>query len=98
MTDTLPAEYASIHQQLKQRLDDVPDVTLALDGWTSPRKESIYSFIIILPDRTSHIRATFEISAERHTGEYIAGMGKHLRGRVFLPLHLLNCGVLCDCL
>jgi Protein of unknown function (DUF 659) len=98
MTEILPAEYANIQEQLKQRLDDVPDITLALDGWTSPRRESIYSFIIILPDRSSHIWATKEISAEGHTGEYIAGMGKRLRGSVFLALQLLNCSVLCDCL
>jgi hypothetical protein len=98
MTEILPAEYVHIHQHVKQRLDDVPDITLALDGWTSPRMESIYSFIIILPDSSRHVWATKENSAERNTGIYIAGIGKHLRGWVFLALQLLNCGMLCDCL
>jgi hypothetical protein len=59
MTEILPAEYVNIHQQLNQRLDDVQDITLALDGWKSPRKQSIYSFIIILPAANCRAASAF---------------------------------------
>ncbi|KAL0019646.1 hypothetical protein WJX77_008589 [Trebouxia sp. C0004] len=47
-------------------------MTLALDGWSNARMESIYSFNIIFPDRRVILLKANELSSLTHSAENIA--------------------------
>ena len=53
-------------------------MTLALDGWSNARMESIYSFNIIFPDRRVSLLKADELSSLTHSAENIAGASECL--------------------
>ncbi|PKK58345.1 hypothetical protein RhiirC2_796458 [Rhizophagus irregularis] len=48
------------------------NLTLALDGWSSPNHRSIWNFTILTPNRKEYIFQLSDLSSDSHTGEYIA--------------------------
>jgi hypothetical protein len=45
---------------------------LALDGWSSPNHRSIWNFTILTPTRKEYIIQLSDLSADSHTGDFIA--------------------------
>ena len=47
-------------------------IILGLDGWSNPKNNSIYNFIIITPDRKEFLYLLKDFSAESHTADFLA--------------------------
>lgn len=50
-------------------------LTMALDGWSNARMESVYAFNIIFPDRRVILLKSEDLSTTTHSGQNIAGGG-----------------------
>ncbi|CAG8836442.1 35714_t:CDS:2, partial [Gigaspora margarita] len=48
------------------------DALSALNGWTSPRGDSLYNFIITTPNHYEYLYALANYSGEHQTGNFIA--------------------------
>lgn len=48
-------------------------ITITVDGWSNLRMDSIYACLAITPDRRCHMLSAEDLSAESHTGKFIAG-------------------------
>ncbi|GBC16237.2 ribonuclease H-like domain-containing protein [Rhizophagus irregularis DAOM 181602=DAOM 197198] len=60
----------TVDQQLT--LDKESDLTLGFDGWTSPRGQSLYVFILITRERKEIIHSLKNLSSESHTAKFLA--------------------------
>jgi hypothetical protein len=45
---------------------------LGLDGWSNPKSNSIYNFIITTPNRKEFLYSLKDFSAESHTADFLA--------------------------
>lgn len=53
-----------------------------VDGWSSPLKQSIYSFVILLPDRKQYIYSIEDYSSHSHTSDFNAEKIIHILEQV----------------
>lgn len=49
-------------------------LTYTIDGWSDAQMRSIYAHMIITADRAAYVLKYEDLSSEKHTKEYIAGM------------------------
>ncbi|CAG8855247.1 8749_t:CDS:2, partial [Gigaspora margarita] len=68
----LDGEIARIVVKVEAELQNTDNLTLSLDGWTSPRGDSLYNFIIATPNRHEYLYALDDYSGEHQTGNFIA--------------------------
>ena len=45
---------------------------IGFDGWTSPLGQSLYAFVIMMPDRKEIIHCIKDLSANFHTANFLA--------------------------
>ncbi|EXX61403.1 hypothetical protein RirG_171450 [Rhizophagus irregularis DAOM 197198w] len=65
-------ETSRINKKVDVIIKNSSNLTLALDGWTSPTGASIYNYIILTPDREQYLYALHDYSSDHHTGEFLA--------------------------
>jgi hypothetical protein len=70
----LEQEYLGVIAKLKEKIGWSQNLTLAVDGWTDALKRSIFAFVLQFPDRTAHLLASRQAFADKHIGEFIAGV------------------------
>ncbi|CAB4481282.1 unnamed protein product [Rhizophagus irregularis] len=46
--------------------------TIALDGWTDPRGNSLWAFILLTPSRKEYLLQLEDLSKNSHTAEYLS--------------------------
>ncbi|CAJ0637179.1 14318_t:CDS:2 [Entrophospora sp. SA101] len=63
---------AFITGEINDMLNVETNLTLALDGWTSPSGQSLYAFIIITKDRREIVHSIQNLSKESHTGIFLS--------------------------
>ncbi|GBC53617.1 ribonuclease H-like domain-containing protein [Rhizophagus irregularis DAOM 181602=DAOM 197198] len=68
----LSEETSRINKKVDVIIKNSSNLTLALDGWTSPTGTSIYNYIILTPDREQYLYALHDYSSDHHTGEFLA--------------------------
>jgi hypothetical protein len=47
-------------------------VLIALDGWSNPRNNSLWNFVILTSDHKEHLYKIKDLSSFNHTGEYLS--------------------------
>ncbi len=72
-TTLLTEEFMRVQLAFKVRLERSGNLTLALDGRTSARGQSLYAVNVLFPDRTVHVLAVEDLSLETHTAAYLTG-------------------------
>ncbi|CAG8777132.1 31710_t:CDS:2, partial [Gigaspora margarita] len=68
----LDQEVLKIDGRIDNELEDEANLTLSLDGWTSPTRDSVYNFIITTPKRKEYLIKLKEYNKVCHTGEFMA--------------------------
>jgi hypothetical protein len=68
----LNKEAGDIVISIENKLKNAKNLTLGLDGWTSPLGHSFYAFIIITETRSEIVYSLKDLSAEKHTAEFIS--------------------------
>lgn len=58
--------------KINKELENEHNLTLAVDGWSSPSGKSIYAFVIITPSRKQYIHTLVDESSKSHTGSFNA--------------------------
>ncbi|CAG8790888.1 3068_t:CDS:2 [Gigaspora margarita] len=53
-------------------LDKANHLTLALDGWMTPKMDSVYNYIVMTDTRKEYLISLKNYSAQSHTGEFLA--------------------------
>ncbi|CAJ0763482.1 17706_t:CDS:2, partial [Entrophospora sp. SA101] len=74
----LNSEIARITLKIDNILKNATNLTLCVDGWSSPLKQSIYSFVILLPDRKQYIYSI----EDSHTSNFNAEKIIHILEQV----------------
>jgi hypothetical protein len=72
-TTLLDKEYARITLEQKAALEGCEDITVAVDGWSNLRKESVYACNAITPARDMHLVAFDEVSVHIHDTTFLKG-------------------------
>ena len=86
-TTLLDKEHARIKTAQETALKDCENITVAVDGWSNLRKESVYACNAITPSRDMHLVAFDEVSVHVHDIMF-------LKGKVLLaPLVVGRAGV-----
>ncbi|CAG8702176.1 12985_t:CDS:1 [Acaulospora morrowiae] len=67
----LDAEYQIEQEDLKKILENTSTITLASDGWSNIRQESVLNFILYLPNAKPVFYDAKYTGSESHTAEYI---------------------------
>ena len=49
-----------------------------MDGWSNPKSNSIYNFIIMTSDRKEYLHSLKDFSAESHTADFLANKIKEV--------------------
>jgi len=70
--ELLWSELARIELINDEKLSRATNLTLAVDGWTNLRSESIYCFVIITGNREAILHSASDLSDKKHTGDYLA--------------------------
>ncbi|GBC02445.1 hypothetical protein RclHR1_04630001, partial [Rhizophagus clarus] len=65
-------EAAIINQQITKELKHSNALTLLCDGWTNAANESIWNFLIHMPDYKEYLFCLKNLSEESHTGVFLA--------------------------
>ncbi|CAG8808919.1 15659_t:CDS:2 [Gigaspora margarita] len=68
----LDGEIARIVVKMEAKLQKTDNLTLSLDGWTSPRGDSVYNYIVTTPSRHEYLYTIADYSGDRQTGNFIA--------------------------
>ena len=66
------AEVAHVTTEMNLKIKNETNLTIGLDGWTSPRGQSLYAFIIITKDRKEYLHSVQNLSKHSHTGRFLA--------------------------
>ncbi|CAG8667129.1 10489_t:CDS:2, partial [Ambispora gerdemannii] len=72
ITSILDTEMANIILKMEKELSKAKNLTLCIDGWSSPLKHSIYTFIIMTNDRKQYIYSLQDFSRFSHTASFNA--------------------------
>ncbi len=68
----LNAEISHITTEINLKINGEKYLTLGLDGWTSPRGQSLYAFVLITKDRKEYLYSVQNLSNHSHTGNFLA--------------------------
>ncbi|CAJ0751389.1 358_t:CDS:2, partial [Entrophospora sp. SA101] len=68
----LSKEIARVNSRIDKELEVGENLTLALDGWSSPGSFSIYNFIILTPQKNQYLYCLRDYSSSHHTGQFLA--------------------------
>ncbi|RHZ48726.1 hypothetical protein Glove_543g117 [Diversispora epigaea] len=71
-TTLINTELAYVQVAIEENLPNEKNLTLGLDGWTTPLGQSIYAFVIITNSKKEYIHSLMNLSKNVHTGEFIA--------------------------
>jgi hypothetical protein len=72
------AEYARCRRVLLDQLGREHEmITLTVDGWGNPLMQSLYGYMVVLADRTSHLLALQDHSDMQHDAVNLAGKVLH---------------------
>ena len=70
----LTEEFTRVQLAFRVRLELSGNLTIALDGWTSMRGQSLYAVNVTFPNRTVHVLAVEDLSPEKHTTTSLIGV------------------------
>ncbi|RHZ70422.1 hypothetical protein Glove_271g90 [Diversispora epigaea] len=70
-TTMINVETATVIAEMKKKLSNETNLTLGLDGWTSPAGQSLYIFLIMTSDGKEYIHSLKNFSKNSHTGEFL---------------------------
>ncbi|RHZ44908.1 hypothetical protein Glove_707g102 [Diversispora epigaea] len=70
-TTIINVETATVIAEMKKKLSNETNLTLGLDGWTSPAGQSLYIFLIMTSDGKEYIHSLKNFSKNSHTGEFL---------------------------
>ena len=73
-TTLLTEEFTRVQLAFRVRLALSGNLTIALDGWTSLRGQSLYAVNVIFPNRTVHVLTVADLCPEKHTTTDLIGM------------------------
>jgi hypothetical protein len=71
-TELLEKEVIRINLKIEKVLNNTLNLTLAIDGWTSPTGRSFWNFVILTPTRQEYLYSIQDLSEEKHTGNFLA--------------------------
>ncbi|PKY35336.1 hypothetical protein RhiirB3_456005 [Rhizophagus irregularis] len=71
-TTHLDGELANITLKIEKKLAKAKNLTLCVDGWASPLKHSIYTFVIMTPERKQYIYFLEDMLSFSHTANFNA--------------------------
>ncbi|QRW15693.1 hypothetical protein RhiXN_03694 [Rhizoctonia solani] len=74
----IPAEAALVLEKATALLKKESNLTLTLDGGSTRRSCSVYTFHVSTPSRRSFLMRGEDVSLESHTGEHIASLAKQI--------------------
>lgn len=89
-------EDARVVQQTSKMAGQAILVCICIDGWTSAGNQSVYAVNIVLETTNGRVTLLYDatdFSADRHTGEFIAG----LPSVAMQLLHSVWCYILTSC-
>ncbi len=72
-TTLLTEEFTRVQLAFKARLERSGKLTIALDGRTNARGQTLYAVNVLFPDRTVHVLAVEDLSLGQHTAAYLTG-------------------------
>ncbi|GET00860.1 ribonuclease H-like domain-containing protein [Rhizophagus clarus] len=64
-------EYTRVGLAIDRDLEQSEHLTLALDGWSTPKMESIYNYIVTTDTRMEYLIGLYDYSSESHTSEFL---------------------------
>ncbi|GES99151.1 ribonuclease H-like domain-containing protein [Rhizophagus clarus] len=64
-------EYTRVGLAIDRDLKQSEHLTLALDGWSTPKMESIYNYIVTTDTRMEYLIGLYDYSSESHTSEFL---------------------------
>ncbi|RHZ82263.1 hypothetical protein Glove_110g116 [Diversispora epigaea] len=70
-TTMINIETATVIAEMKRKLSNKTNLTLGLDGWTSPADQSLYIFLIMTSDEKEYIHSLKNFSKNSHTEEFL---------------------------
>jgi aminopeptidase-like protein len=76
-SSALNAEYAKVVSANEAERQGATDITMALDGWSTQRMESVMGWVLRMCDGHVQVLDLTDISDLRHTADKLAGA--HLR-------------------
>ncbi|CAB5293421.1 unnamed protein product [Rhizophagus irregularis] len=68
----LEAELSRVNARVNNELEKESNFTIALDGWTDPRGNSLWAFILLTPSRKEYLLQLEDLSKNLHTAEYLS--------------------------
>ncbi|GET56218.1 ribonuclease H-like domain-containing protein [Rhizophagus irregularis DAOM 181602=DAOM 197198] len=66
------AELSRVNARVNNELEKESNFTIALDGWTDPRGNSLWAFILLTPSRKEYLLQLEDLSKNSHTAEYLS--------------------------
>ncbi|RHZ63848.1 hypothetical protein Glove_327g60 [Diversispora epigaea] len=70
-TTIINVETTTVIAEMKKKLSNKTNLTLGLDGWTSPASQSLYIFLIMTSDGKEYIHFLKNFSKNSHTREFL---------------------------
>ncbi|GES95126.1 ribonuclease H-like domain-containing protein [Rhizophagus clarus] len=64
-------EYTRVGLAIDRDLEQSEHLTLALDGWSTSKMESIYNYIVTTDTRMEYLIGLYDYSSESHTSEFL---------------------------
>ncbi|CAG8755942.1 ribonuclease H-like domain-containing protein [Rhizophagus irregularis DAOM 181602=DAOM 197198] len=64
-------EYTRVNLAIERDLEQSDNLTLALDGWTTPKMKSIYNYIVTTDTRMEYLIGLYDYSSDSHTSEFL---------------------------
>ncbi|GET55642.1 ribonuclease H-like domain-containing protein [Rhizophagus irregularis DAOM 181602=DAOM 197198] len=68
----LEAELSRVNARVNNELEKESNFTITLDGWTDPRGNSLWAFILLTPSRKEYLLQLEDLSKNSHTTEYLS--------------------------
>ncbi|CAB4467277.1 unnamed protein product [Rhizophagus irregularis] len=65
-------ELSRVNARVNNELEKESNFTIALDGWTDPRGNSLWAFILLTPSRKEYLLQLEDLSKNSHTAEYLS--------------------------
>ncbi|RHZ83156.1 hypothetical protein Glove_99g365 [Diversispora epigaea] len=86
----LEQEILRIEKKIENELEKDNHLTISLDGWTSPRHDSIYNYIITTSTRKEYLIKLKSYNIEKQTGSFMAEEIQKKKTNKFFPLKHLR--------
>lgn len=68
----LNSEISHVITEINIKISGEKNITLGVDGWTSPRGQSLYAFILITKERKHYLHSVKNLSNESNTGQFLS--------------------------